>query len=262
MSYKNKSSSNKSNSRTFFWTSKKTHPKKKNTFNYPKKKEYTEECDTSSQKENVSENIPKTEEEPKIEDEYQGLIYHPPYPEIIPAGIIYFIETEKKEDYNNFKTKWKTEICRYWEMYGECKFGENCAFAHGDSELKQRKLTFNYKTKPCKQFFENGFCNYGSRCQFSHKREYFNSSDVSYLKCLNEFNNFEKIDEKMLKRPRLLTFEIIVHSNDEERKENRMKLYEDFISIKNEMKFSEDSTTSGSLYSEKNNNKRNRFMSV
>jgi hypothetical protein len=66
----------------------------------------------------------------------------------------------------------------------------------------------------------------------------------------------------MLKRPRLLTFEIIVHSNVEERKENRMKLYEDFISIKNEMKFSEDSTTSGSLYSEKNNNKRNRFMSV
>ena len=91
MSYKNKSSSNKSNSRTFFWQSKKTHQKKKNIFNYPKKKEYTEECDTSSQKENVSENIPKIEEEPKIEDEYQGLIYHPPYPEIIPAGIIYFI---------------------------------------------------------------------------------------------------------------------------------------------------------------------------
>ena len=46
-------------------------------------------------------------------------------------------------------------------MYGECKFGENCAFAHGDSELKQRKLTFNYKTKPCKQFFELGYCSYG-----------------------------------------------------------------------------------------------------
>ena len=133
MSYKNKSSSNKSNSRTFFWQTKKTHPKKKNTFNYPKKKEYTEECDTSSQKENVSENIPKTEEEPKIEDEYQGLIYHPPYPEIIPAGIIYFIETEKKEDYNNFKTKWKTEICRYWEMYGEYKFGENCLISQFDT---------------------------------------------------------------------------------------------------------------------------------
>ena len=56
-------------------------------------------------------------------------------------------------------------------MYGECKFGENCAFAHGDSELKQRKLTFNYKTKPCKQFFELGYCSYGSRCQFSHRKE-------------------------------------------------------------------------------------------
>ncbi len=172
------------------------------------------------------------------------------------------INKKIENEYNDFKNKFKTEICHFWEMNGYCKFGENCAFAHGESELKNRKMSFNYKTKPCKQFFENGFCNYGSRCQFSHKREYFNSSDVSYLKCLNEFNNFEKINEKMLKRPRLLTFEIIVHSNDEERKENRMKLYEDFISIKNEMKFSEDSTTSGSLYSEKNNNKRNRFMSV
>ena len=42
----------------------------------------------------------------------------------------------------------------------------------------------------------------------------------------------------MLKRPRLLTFEIIVHFNDEETKENRIQLYEDFISIKNDIKFS------------------------
>ena len=42
----------------------------------------------------------------------------------------------------------------------------------------------------------------------------------------------------MLKRPRLLTFEIIVHFNGEETKENRIQLYEDFISIKNDIKFS------------------------
>ena len=42
----------------------------------------------------------------------------------------------------------------------------------------------------------------------------------------------------MLKRLRLLTFEIIVHFNDEEIKENRIQLYEDFISIKNDIKFS------------------------
>ena len=41
----------------------------------------------------------------------------------------------------------------------------------------------------------------------------------------------------MLKRPRLLTFEIIVHFNGEETKENRIQLYEVFISIKNIIKF-------------------------
>ena len=55
-------------------------------------------------------------------------------------------------------------------MNGYCKYGDNCAFAHGENELKNRKISFNYKTKPCKQFFEIGFCPYGSRCQFSHKK--------------------------------------------------------------------------------------------
>ena len=50
----------------------------------------------------------------------------------------------KKSLTMDFKTKWKTEICHYWEMYGQCQFGDNCAFAHGDTELKQRKLTFNF----------------------------------------------------------------------------------------------------------------------
>ena len=72
MSSKNKSSS-KANSRTFFWKCKKVQSKKKKSFNYPKKKIYTEEFDTSSQKENVSENIPKKEIPPKVDEEYQGL---------------------------------------------------------------------------------------------------------------------------------------------------------------------------------------------
>ncbi len=41
----------------------------------------------------------------------------------------------------------------------------------------------------------------------------------------------------MLKRLRLLAFEILVHFNDEETKENRIQLYEDFISIKNDINF-------------------------
>ena len=274
MSSKNKCSSNNSNSRTFFWTSKKTQYKKKNSFNYPKKKVYTEELDTSSQKENLPENIQKTEVEPKYEDEYQGLIYHPQYTEIIPAGIIYFIETEKKEDYNNFKTKWKTEICRYWEMYGECKFGDNCAFAHGDSELKQKKLTFNYKTKPCKQFFELGYCSYGSRCQFSHKKqsqsgkcEEDNEKDkISYLKVLKELeDDSNNISHELTERPRLNAFEEISHSTLEESKSCKLKLYEDIINLKNEnlnlkkneiekFKFSVDTNPCSNVNSDNNNN--------
>ena len=274
MSSKNKSSSNKPNSRTFFWTSKKTQSKKKNSFNYPKKKVYTEELDTSSQKENLPENIQKTEVEPKYEDEYQGLVYHPQYTEIIPAGIIYFIETEKKEDYNNFKTKWKTEICRYWEMYGECKFGENCAFAHGDSELKQKKLTFNYKTKPCKQFFELGYCSYGSRCQFNHKKqnqsgknEEDNEKDkISYLKVLKELeDDCTNVSHELTERPRLNAFEEISHSTLEESKSCKLKLYEDIINLKNEnlnlkkneikkFKFSEDTNPCSNVNSDNNNN--------
>ena len=275
MSYKNKSSSNKANSRTFFWTSKKTHQKKKNSFNYPKKKEYTEELDNSPQKENLPENIQKNEVEPKFEDEYQGLVYHPQYTEIIPAGIIYFIETEKKEDYNNFKTKWKTEICRYWEMYGECKFGENCAFAHGDSELKQRKLTFNYKTKPCKQFFELGYCSYGSRCQFSHRKDSISGKsddskekekdNVSYLKVLKELENDENsVSHELVERPRLSAFENITHSTLEQSKSCKLKLYEDIINLKNEnlnlknneikkFKFSEDTNPCSNVNSDNNN---------
>ena len=272
MSSKNKSSS-KASFRTFFWTSKKTQSKKKKSFNYPKKKTYTEEYDTSSQKENLPENIPKKEIEPKIDDEYQGLVCHPQYTEIIPAGIFYIIETEKKEDYNNFKTKWKTEICRYWEMYGECKFGENCAFAHGESELKQRKLTFNYKTKPCKQFFELGYCSYGSRCQFSHKKESLEGKandntekdKISYLKILNELSSDgNQVSNDLIERPRLAAFESVAHCTLDESKSCKLKLYEDFINLKNEnlnlkknekkFKFSEDTLPNSNVNSDNNNN--------
>jgi hypothetical protein len=69
----------------------------------------------------------------------------------------------------DFRIKYKTEICRNWEL-GLCGFGENCAFAHGYEELRNRiNLGNNYKTKKCKQFHEQGYCIYGNRCQFKHR---------------------------------------------------------------------------------------------
>jgi len=198
------------------------------------------------------------ETEGTYDDEYQGLMY---YPRNDLENIIYYMEKEQKEEYNNFKTKWKTEICRYWEMYGECKYGDSCAFAHGDSELKKRKMTFNYKTKPCKQFFELGYCSYGSRCQFSHKKQNFEeknnkNNEVSYLKIIKEFLSSEnEISHELVKRPRLITFEKITKCTKEESQKSKLKLYEDIINLKNtKFKLSED-TNYSNISNDNNNNK-------
>ena len=149
-------------------------------------------------------------------------------------------------------------------MNGFCKYGDNCAFAHGESELKNRKISSNYKTKPCKQFFEIGFCPYGSRCQFSHKKEFENNKNnknsISYLKSISNFLKSEKISEELLKRPRLLTFENIFHSQIGEAKENRKKFYEDILNAKYNLRLSEASTISE--FSFDDDFKRNRFMSA
>jgi hypothetical protein len=284
MSAKTTNKYNQGNSRTIFYTSKKNQTKKKKAFNYPKNKIYSEEAESSPSKkekeyinEDTNSDFPKNNLDTEIiyEDEYQGLIYHQGYLNVPPANIYYYIEKDPKDEYNNFKTKWKTEICHYWEMYGECKFGDNCAFAHGDAELKQRKLTYNYKTKPCKQFFENGYCSYGSRCQFSHKKEDLkeqkndvdNLNDkVSYLKIIEELNSEEKkISHELIKRPRLLTFESITHSTLEESKNSKLKLYEDFINIKKEkskkeknisFKLSDDTNSNSNISSDINANEK------
>ena len=149
-------------------------------------------------------------------------------------------------------------------MNGFCKYGDNCAFAHGESELKNRKISSNYKTKPCKQFFEIGFCPYGSRCQFSHKKEFENNKNnknsISYLNSISNFLKSEKISEELLKRPRLLTFENIFHSQIGEAKENRKKFYEDILNAKYNLRLSEASTISE--FSFDDDFKRNRFMSA
>ena len=247
---------NKEN-RTSNIKSKKRHHKK-NYFNSSSKKYQIEEKEISSPQK-VLYNA-KHKESPEHEDEYKGLMYQ--YPIINSQNYdnkFYYNEKEKSEEYNNFKTKWNTEICRNWEMYGECKYGNSCAFAHGDSELKTRKLSFNYKTKACKQFFELGYCSYGIRCQFSHKKEDFlreknkingikcDDNKISYWKIIKEFLSDENnnISHELVKRPRLKTFENITSCTSNQSENSKLQLYEDIINIKNRkklgVKFSEDS---------------------
>jgi hypothetical protein len=263
------------NYRKYFYTSNKQKFKNKKAFNYPKNKFYSEEIEYSpskTKKENRFDNINSNlDSKNTYEDEYQGLTYNSGYPEIAGTCIYYYIERDPRDEFNSFRNKWKTEICHYWEMYGECKYGDNCAFAHGDSELKQRKMTFNYKTKPCKQFFEFGYCTYGSRCQFSHKKEEQKNDEenkndkVSYLKIIEELLSEEnKISHELVKRPRLMTFENITHCSLEESENSKLKLYEDIINLKNEkskieknvnVKLSDDTNSNSNLSSDNANEK-------
>uniref|UniRef100_A0AC35TRX2 C3H1-type domain-containing protein n=1 Tax=Rhabditophanes sp. KR3021 TaxID=114890 RepID=A0AC35TRX2_9BILA len=67
---------------------------------------------------------------------------------------------------------YKTVMCQAWLENKTCSFGENCRFAHGESELKPIKSTqrFNnkYRTKLCDRYTNGGICPYGDRCLFIH----------------------------------------------------------------------------------------------
>lgn len=56
-----------------------------------------------------------------------------------------FLKKQKKVFSNNedlskyidsFRTKYKTEMCKNWELTGYCEFLHTCSFAHGYHELQ------------------------------------------------------------------------------------------------------------------------------
>ena len=77
---------------------------------------------------------------------------------------------------------------------------------------------------------------------------------------ISDFLKSEKVSEQMLKRPRLMTFESLAQPNNL-LKENRMKLYEDILEAKNEMKLTESDSVSNKM-SDASSTQRGRFMSI
>ena len=65
-------------------------------------------------------------------------------------------------------SKYKTEMCKEWQMTSFCKYGNKCKFAHGKEELNKKFCNSKFKSKLCKSYYNQGFCRYGSRCQFIH----------------------------------------------------------------------------------------------
>ena len=81
----------------------------------------------------------------------------------------YSNQKEKEMFFEKIKIKKKTELCKNYELYKDCFYGDNCSFAHGIEELRDNVILPSYKTKMCKSFSENKACNFGIRCSYQHK---------------------------------------------------------------------------------------------
>ena len=131
---------------------------------------------------------------------------------------------------SDFKIKYKTELCKYYEMTGHCKYGDNCAFAHGTQNLRSKVTnTTAYRTKKCVQFFEKGYCPYGNRCQFQHqlKNNILNNpydKEMNYSKILDIISKIENVRniKKLVEKPRLNAFKEITGDID-----NKSRLLDD-----------------------------------
>ena len=117
----------------------------------------------------------------------------------------------------DFKIKYKTELCKYYEINGNCKYGDRCAYAHGKENLRSKVTNSSaYRTKKCFQFFEQGYCPYGSRCQFAHQltTNIINNpydTKMSYTKTLETISKLENVEniKKLISKPRLTIFKEI-----------------------------------------------------
>jgi len=68
-------------------------------------------------------------------------------------------------------SRFKTEICRNYKEKGQCLYGEQCQFAHGNEEMRNVGQHSRYKTKRCQKYWIAGYCAYGPRCNFLHNEE-------------------------------------------------------------------------------------------
>lgn len=127
-----------------------------------------------------------------------------------------------KGEAKDFKIKYKTELCKYYEINGYCKYGNKCAYAHGKENLRSKVTnTTYYRTKKCVQFYEQGYCPYGNRCQFAHqlKSNIINNPydrGMTYSKILETISKLENVEniKKLIEKPRLPVFKELCENKE------------------------------------------------
>lgn len=70
-------------------------------------------------------------------------------------------------------SNFKTRLCTMWQQSGACIYGNTCAFAHGEQELRaaQPMPGGMRRTRMCNKWNTPGGCPYGDRCNFLHGSE-------------------------------------------------------------------------------------------
>ena len=132
-------------------------------------------CQYPSHPVNTTENLPNLATSHIAFDHHQNTdLSHVSINYAAVAPLSQGLNSELDDNNGDADVKYKTELCRNFELSGRCKFGNKCSFAHGKDELQNKKhINLHYKSKRCNKFFDNGFCEYGSRCQYLHKEDSF-----------------------------------------------------------------------------------------
>ena len=122
----------------------------------------------------VSKHKPKSskKDKTKIQEKVEG-----------PTKNISQLRKNQNGHKKDYRSKIKSELCKKFMENGHCKFGNNCDFAHGLDELKEKKhVNSLFKTQVCKNFLQNN-CRFGDRCHFVHPVK---SNQKSYKQALFE----------------------------------------------------------------------------
>ncbi|CEG48342.1 CCCH-type Zn-finger protein [Plasmopara halstedii] len=84
-------------------------------------------------------------------------------------GAASYINEENSPKNITKSSLYKTELCKRFSEFGNCRYGAKCQFAHGIAELRHVVRHPKYKTTKCKSYWGSGHCPYGSRCRFIHE---------------------------------------------------------------------------------------------
>ncbi|CAI8005388.1 mRNA decay activator protein ZFP36L1 [Geodia barretti] len=89
-----------------------------------------------------------------------------------------FEEVKKQTQPTGVSTsRYKTELCRPYQEYRVCKYGDKCQFAHGIHDLRVMPRHPKYKTELCRTYHSTGLCPYGPRCHFIHNLDEARQAD-------------------------------------------------------------------------------------